>query len=699
MFSGYGQQDSQEFMSFLVDGLHEDLNRILKKPYIENPESHDNTVNDPKAIRELGQKYREIYKARNNSVITDLFSGSYKNKLVCPVCNKISINFDPFLLLTLQLPLEHHWEFTFTFIPLKDKPYNIRIDISKGASMLNLKEFAASRIEGTSPKRMLMAEIFSQKLYRVMDDQTSVPEANIQTRDDMVIYELEDEPTNWPPPPKKYRSMLEIDAKDEEVQKDMNERQLVMIQHRATSQHSYSHSKSIVLWPNMIMINKEEASNYDEILRKVLQAVSNQSTRDFDELIAAAADANSIESDDTESESTPDYDMAVDDEKMPQSNVKAESLEDEDFVDVKMMNGYDTQTSMQSASLSQSSHWREKGAPIPNVLRNLFEMCVAQANEPLPTGYSQPDWNRNYTFIKDRIPKSIPESEESDKSANSPESMDASEDETNEETQEQSNDDVSQMTIAENEGEHSSFSKPGSARNRKTVRGKKGKQQKYGGKYRRQTPPKQFHKKIAPLTALNNESTADGDRLIRNNEMIILDWRPDAFQELFESPLGGDSKKAMALLEDTELDKRAEQREMRRKRGMNLDECFEETAKAEDLTEDNAWYCPKCEELRLASKQLQLWTVPDILVIHLKRFSAGRGLRDKIDALVDFPVEGLDLSGKVGVNEGKDLIYDLFAVDNHYGGLGGGHYTAFAKNFYDDEWYEYNGKLNIASQP
>lgn len=34
-FSGYQQQDSQELLAFLLDGLHEDLNRVRKKPYIE----------------------------------------------------------------------------------------------------------------------------------------------------------------------------------------------------------------------------------------------------------------------------------------------------------------------------------------------------------------------------------------------------------------------------------------------------------------------------------------------------------------------------------------------------------------------------------------------------------------------------------------------------------------------------------------
>lgn len=36
-FNGYSQQDSQEVLSFLLDGLHEDLNRVAKKPYLTLP--------------------------------------------------------------------------------------------------------------------------------------------------------------------------------------------------------------------------------------------------------------------------------------------------------------------------------------------------------------------------------------------------------------------------------------------------------------------------------------------------------------------------------------------------------------------------------------------------------------------------------------------------------------------------------------
>ena len=84
LFSGYGQQDSQEFLSWLIDALHEDLNRIMSKPYKENPDSDDNTHRDPEAMKQLGETYRANYRARNDSVSTDLFNGFYKNTMVCP---------------------------------------------------------------------------------------------------------------------------------------------------------------------------------------------------------------------------------------------------------------------------------------------------------------------------------------------------------------------------------------------------------------------------------------------------------------------------------------------------------------------------------------------------------------------------------------------------------------------------------------
>ena len=83
-----------------------------------------------------------------------------------------------------------------------------------------------------------------------------------------------------------------------------------------------------------------------------------------------------------------------------------------------------------------------------------------------------------------------------------------------------------------------------------------------------------------------------------------------------------------------------------------------------------------------------IFTCPEILIIHLKRFKNN----SKIGNLVNFPIEGLDMGKYIKYNEieTNDNIYDLFAVANHFGGLHGGHYIAYCKNYIENKWYEFN---------
>lgn len=77
---------------------------------------------------------------------------------------------------------------------------------------------------------------------------------------------------------------------------------------------------------------------------------------------------------------------------------------------------------------------------------------------------------------------------------------------------------------------------------------------------------------------------------------------------------------------------------------ISLDQCLEAFTTPEQLDAADSWYCGKCKEHVRADKKLDLWTLPEVLVVHLKRFSYSRMWRDKLDAAVDFPLEGLDLS-------------------------------------------------------
>ena len=153
-FSGYGQQDSQEFLAFLLDGLHEDLNRIHQKPYMEKPDSTDEMVGNDKLISELADKCWGIYKARDDSAVADLFGGMYKSTLVCPECDKVSITFDPFMDLTLPLPVENIWSKEILFYPSGGKDLlRVPVDMDKNSNIRGLKEYIGRKLQ-IDPKKV-----------------------------------------------------------------------------------------------------------------------------------------------------------------------------------------------------------------------------------------------------------------------------------------------------------------------------------------------------------------------------------------------------------------------------------------------------------------------------------------------------------------------------------------------------------------
>ncbi|GFR46720.1 hypothetical protein Agub_g8343, partial [Astrephomene gubernaculifera] len=114
---------------------------------------------------------------------------------------------------------------------------------------------------------------------------------------------------------------------------------------------------------------------------------------------------------------------------------------------------------------------------------------------------------------------------------------------------------------------------------------------------------------------------------------------------------------------------------------VSLHDCMTTFLHPERLAESDAWYCPRCKSHVCADKKLDLWSLPEVLVVHLKRFCYTRYSRNKLDTRVDFPLHGLDLGPYLMRPQPQDAppLYDLFAVSNHYGSMGGGHYTAYAK--------------------
>ncbi|XP_026159546.1 ubiquitin carboxyl-terminal hydrolase 43a [Mastacembelus armatus] len=165
---------------------------------------------------------------------------------------------------------------------------------------------------------------------------------------------------------------------------------------------------------------------------------------------------------------------------------------------------------------------------------------------------------------------------------------------------------------------------------------------------------------------------------------------------------------------------RNQQQQHLQQHSCTLDECFQLYTKEEQLDPDDAWKCPHCKQLQQGMVKMSLWTLPDILILHLKRFRQVGERRNKLSTLVRFPLTGLDMAPHVvkrsqsmrNLNVGPwppswkqpsgqhhqpadmilphDYLYDLYAVCNHHGGMHGGHYTAYCRNSVDGQWYSYD---------
>lgn len=120
----------------------------------------------------------------------------------------------------------------------------------------------------------------------------------------------------------------------------------------------------------------------------------------------------------------------------------------------------------------------------------------------------------------------------------------------------------------------------------------------------------------------------------------------------------------------------------------DLTDCLGLFMKAEKLEGNESPTCAKCKKRSSCTKRFSIQRFPQILVLHLKRFSQERYSR-KITTLVNFPIKNLDLT-EFAAEKGQQPVYNLYAVSEHSGTTYGGHYTAKCKHPYSGEWNSFN---------
>lgn len=144
-FRGYNQQDSHEFLHYLIDILNEDLNRVKEKPYIEIPDS---------AGREdsiVSKEQWDAFTKRNDSIMVDIFYGQLKSHLVCLQCDHISNTFDPFSILSVPVPVVKIVKLKITYVPNqvshKNTIRNFEIYVNDNLCLTEVEKMIKSEVE------------------------------------------------------------------------------------------------------------------------------------------------------------------------------------------------------------------------------------------------------------------------------------------------------------------------------------------------------------------------------------------------------------------------------------------------------------------------------------------------------------------------------------------------------------------------
>ncbi|ROL53954.1 Ubiquitin carboxyl-terminal hydrolase 15 [Anabarilius grahami] len=536
-FSGYQQQDSHELLAFLLDGLHEDLNRIRKKPYIQLKDA------DGRPDKVVAEEAWESHIKRNDSIIVDIFHGLFKSTLVCPVCAKISVTFDPFCYLTLPLPTkkERTLEVYLVWLDPLAKPTQYKLTVPKVGCISDLCA-SLSALSGVPAQKMIVTDIYNHRFHRIFAANENL--SSIMDRDDIYVFELavsRQEDTD--------HVVIPVHLREKYKQSGFNHtstplfgQPFLLSVPRTISEDKLYHLLLLRLCRFVRPAAEDEES--EETLSPKHHSINGSATNGITE----EGSPSEMETDEPDDESSQD-------QELPSENDNSQSEDSVGGGDNELENGV------------------------------LPENC---SKGPTLNGQKK----RLFTFQFNNMGKT-----------------DAN-----------------------------------------------------------------FIKGEARQIRFDEDHTRLSDRCY-----LSLDWEPEMKRKHFNESAAEDFEKHESM-----------EYKPQKKSFYKLKDCIELFTTKEKLGADDPWYCPNCKQHQQATKKLDLWCLPPVLVVHLKRFSYSRYMRDKLDSLVDFPLRDLDMSEFLINPNAGPCRYDLIAVSNHYGGMGGGHYTAYAQNKEDHKWYNFD---------
>ena len=781
-FVGYDQHDSHELAAYLLDSLHEDTNRVLKKPFVEKPEKKDDETDDQAALRAW-----EAHLQRENSRIVEIFFGQFKTRVQCPhaQCGKVSTTYDPCMYLPVPIPGASDRTIEVTFVPLdpSKRRTKLSVTVSRTANIEGLRAKIVETVNkiyaesGDSTAGTIhdddvrLADMWHHKVWSWFDDLNkcvdeikesdttfayelrpiaeiheetdAVLEAAMEASDDADVVDAQELPAEASARKVKGDKWQRYDIdSDATIMEKLNEKENAWVDMLLNSyvKNNYTYyrwfdgreepdvGKVIPFYEQMLKMIKKLERCSDSVVAVGPGTSTTPSAMDEDP-VDPAAESEIREISDA------DFDDALEqDDDEISINEDGQPLAD--------------RLDMDTLSKFQKIHTAKDFAIFVRCAQKLREWIIAQQKKAKEKEQQEKEKKKDGIIIQVQLVKKGTGVSMSEDPFTTPlllrispvltvtglrellaeqlsRGLKLEVPTSNEEAKEDGASPDAVMTVTDDAPRASGLltsptdAKGPGAASPNVIKAEVGEEKFLDGKSSKTTPldilqqiPLTYGKasrsgysatssssyrklgalmrqqsghittdsnvSASPSDPDENETVAD---VVGEKDIVFLHWPAGLSQKYFDKEewekvddmpgTGSPKKKADAV---------------------TLMDCIAKHCEKEQLEETEAWYCSSCKEHVRGFKEEHIYKAPPILVVNLKRFiySPTTHRRNKIDTFIDFPLEGLDLSEFVmSWKEGEEPIYDLYAVSNHFGGLGGGHYTAYAKDD-DGKWCNFD---------
>ncbi|CAD8175796.1 unnamed protein product [Paramecium octaurelia] len=563
-FQGFQQHDSQELITYLLDGLNEDLCRIKQKPYVERKDY------DGRPDFEVAKESWEQFKLRNDSIIVDNLYGQYKSTLRCPNCNKISITFDPYLMVNVSIPQNTTKKLEIQFIDP-----NLLWDCQTLV-------YNYDKAQDPTLGQILQSPEIQEKIQQINPSDLIYICTSAYQHDDTD----ENDKMSSLRKKLKYKKLYIRKALQSELNIEKENKICIMI-HESFKQNAQYQWKREITPAFNFYFDKTKTKHID--IHKFIFDIHIGVLATFEELHKYQGDNWS------EYYEENILDKVYYLEFKSNQNWQVECA----YCDAKSCNdcvcAYGSDNSIEKYLQKE-----------PKLEIEVFVVWKRGFKFTSSVDELYNDWSKHQQRIQNNVVEELPK--------------------------QQNDQEVQQDNVEDTKQQED----------------------------------------------LTDEQLAQKQNF---NTCVI--------------PLGP----SIPTIQPTNIKVGTE-------KSMKLGECLKFSEEPEQLDEENTWYCNQCKDHVRAFKVMEIYKTPKILIFHLKRFkNSNKFFKSKLETLIEFPIQDFDIREFVQNHHlpsdfhtedpenpklNNPIYYDLYAISNHFGGLGGGHYTAFAKNYYDNTWYNFD---------